>query len=94
MPPSFSASRTPQVNVVEFKERKTGKDYIRAEILVERKGHVGIIMGRAGSAVKQLSSASRVDIEGFLGRPVYLELTVKHSKGWRDDDGMLSQFGY
>jgi len=87
-----------QVNVVEFKERPvsatTGKDRIRAEILVERKGHRGILLGREGSAIKRLSTSSRLDIETFLGRPVYLELTIKEDKGWRNNDTELSKLGY
>lgn len=36
-----------------------------------------IIIGRAGSALKQLGTASRAEIEEFLGRPVFLNLSVK-----------------
>lgn len=37
----------------------------------------GIIIGKAGSALKALGAASRAEIEEFLGRPVYLSLSVK-----------------
>lgn len=83
-----------QVDVVEFKERKGAKDYIKVDIVVEKDSQKGIIMGTQGSAIKRLSTASRVDIEGFLGRPVFLEVSVKAVKGWRDDNNLLDKFGY
>lgn len=36
-----------------------------------------IIIGRGGSALKQLGTAARAEIEEFLGRPVFLSLSVK-----------------
>ena len=61
---------------------------------MEKESQKGVLLGAKGSALKRLSTASRVDIEGFLGRPVYLEITVKHAKGWRDDNSLLDKFGY
>lgn len=39
----------------------------------------GIIIGKAGSALKALGAAARAEIEEFLGRPVYLSISVKAS---------------
>jgi GTP-binding protein Era len=33
-------------------------------------------------------------MEHFLGRKVYLELTVKVRENWRDDEKLLKRFGY
>ena len=82
------------MNVVEFKERKVGKDFIKVEILVEKDGQRGILMGAGGTAIKRLNTAARLDIEAFLGRPVFLEMTVKAQKGWRDDADLLKRYGY
>ncbi|EFN58030.1 hypothetical protein CHLNCDRAFT_20741 [Chlorella variabilis] len=83
------------VEVVNYKERHTrGKDLIEAEIVLEKERQKGIIIGRAGSAVKQLGTASRAEIEAFLGRPVYLSLTVKVREGWRKDTQQLERLGY
>ena len=35
----------------------------------------------------------RKDIEKLLGMQVYLELRVKVTAGWRDDDAALRNFG-
>ena len=44
----------------------------------------GILIGHKGSALKQLSTASRVEIEEFLERPVYLQISLKaRAWGWQ-----------
>jgi len=58
-----------QVQVVDFKERPTGKDYIQIVISVESESQKPILLGRKGSALKQLATAARIDIEDFLGPP-------------------------
>lgn len=83
------------VEIVEFKERKGGaKDFIAAHILVEHARQRGIIIGKGGQALKQLSSESRKEIESFLGREVYLDVSIKVAEGWRTDAARLEQLGY
>ena len=67
---------------------------ISALIYVSRPTQKGIIIGKGGSAIKKLGTASRLKIEKFLDTKVYLELHVKVKKDWRDDDNMLRRFGY
>jgi GTP-binding protein Era len=33
-------------------------------------------------------------IEDFVGKKIYLDLTVKVADDWRDNDKMLKRFGY
>jgi GTPase len=67
---------------------------IRAVIHVARDSQKGIIIGHKGQMLKKVGSASRIDMEDFFGRKVYLELYVKVSKEWRDKPIMLRKFGY
>lgn len=83
-----------EVKVVEFKERGKNKDFISAEIFVERENQRKILIGNNGSAIKRLGEKARKDIEAFLERPVYLELRVKVKENWRNDGRILKQFGY
>lgn len=53
-----------------------------------------IILGKNGSAIKQLGTDARSEIEAFLGTRVFLELNVKVRENWRDDDQLLKSFGY
>jgi GTP-binding protein Era len=83
-----------QVWVQSHKERDgVRKDLIVAKVFVERKSQMGIVIGNGGKALKKLSTAARVDIEKFLGRPVYLDLGVKVGEGWRSDDAALNDLG-
>jgi GTP-binding protein Era len=83
-----------EVLIQEFKERENAKDFISAEIVVERESQKPIIIGKAGSAIKKLGERARKDIEEFLQRGVYLELRVKVREKWRSNLGMLKSFGY
>lgn len=53
-----------------------------------------ILLGKGGSAIKQLSTEARTEIETFLGKRVFLELLVKVRDNWRDDERALKSFGY
>jgi len=84
-----------QVNIVEYKERPEGeKDFIDAEIVVTRKAHKGILIGKGGRALKKLGMAARHDIEDFVQSPVYLQLHVKVRENWRDRESYLRSYGY
>lgn len=83
-----------QVNVVTFEERPEGKDFIDAEIVIENESQKPIIIGKKGAAIKQIGSKARVDIEEFLGRPVFLQLHVKVRRDWRKSDAFLRSYGY
>lgn len=83
-----------EVVVVEYKERPKGKDYIHAEIYVERESQKKIIIGKDGEKLKRVGEKARKDIEQFLGKPVYLELYVKVREDWRDNPFWVKTFGY
>jgi GTP-binding protein Era len=82
------------VVIDEFKEREKGKDYIRAIIYVERASQKAILIGKHGTALKNVGEKARREIETFLGRPVYLELWVKVKEKWRKNKRFLKELGY
>jgi len=67
---------------------------ISALIYVNRDTQKAIILGHQGNAIKRTATAARLDIEEFTGKKVFLEITVKVSKDWRDNENSLKQFGY
>ncbi len=83
-----------QVNIVTYEERPDGKDFIDAEIVVERPTQKGILIGKGGRSLKQVGTAARKDIEAFVGSPVYLQLHVKVRDDWRNRDTFLRSYGY
>ena len=84
-----------QVNIVTYEERPgPQKDYIDAEIVVMSESHKGIIIGEGGTAIKQVGTEAREDIEEFVRSPVYLNLHVKVQEDWRDREQLLRSYGY
>ncbi|MGF1574287.1 MAG: GTPase Era [Sumerlaeia bacterium] len=82
------------VSIDEFSENDFGKWFISATIYVERDAQKGMIIGKKGDKLKQISTEARRDIEALAGTAVYLELFVKTAKHWRKSDFYLKQFGY
>ena len=82
------------VEIVEFKEREVKKTYINADIIVERDSQKGMMIGKAGSALKKIGQRARVDIEEMIGHPVFLDLHVKVRENWRENEGLLKRLGY
>jgi len=83
-----------QVNITTYEEREDEKDFIDAEIVVNKESQKGILIGKGGRALKRLGTAARKEIEAFVGSPVYLQLHVKVRKNWRDKDNFLRSYGY
>lgn len=67
---------------------------ISAIIYVERDSQKGIIIGKAGKALKRVGTQSRREIEAFFGKPVFLQLFVKVDKDWRSSQTRLRHYGY
>jgi GTPase len=67
---------------------------ISATINVMRETQKGIIIGKGGLSLKKTGTESRFEMEKFFGKKVFLELFVKVSKNWREDDRKLRSFGY
>ena len=67
---------------------------ISAIINVERQTQKGIIIGSQGSKLKKVATESRIAMEAFFGKKVFLEVFVKVKKDWRKDPKQLNRFGY
>ena len=82
-----------QAIVEEFKEEEK-LIKIRVNIFVERESQKPIIIGNKGAGIKRIGTEAREDIEEFFNKKVYLDLFVKVSKNWRNNDNRLKEFGY
>jgi GTP-binding protein Era len=67
---------------------------ISAAIIVERDGHKGMIIGAGGRQLKTIGTKARLELEGILGRHIFLELNVRVEKGWTDDPRRLKELGF
>jgi GTPase len=82
-----------EIVIDEFREEES-LVRIRAVIYISRESQKAIILGHQGKAIKKLGTDARKSIEEFLGRHIFLELHVKVSKDWREDELQLKRFGY
>jgi GTP-binding protein Era len=82
-----------EVVIESFKEEEN-MVRIGAMLYCERDSQKGIIIGNKGAAIKQLGIESRKEIEDFLEKHVYLDISVKALKDWRNQDLLMKRFGY
>ena len=82
-----------QVLVEEYKEEER-IIRIRAQIIVVRDSQKGIIIGRGGDMLQKIGKKSRIDLEKFLDKKVFLENYVKVDKDWRSSEQKLKKYGY
>ena len=76
----------------EYPELK--RAVIRADVIVERPGQKGILIGEGGSKLKQIKSEARAEMERRFGYPVTLDLWVKVKPGWRKSITEIQRAGY
>ena len=67
---------------------------IKASIIVEKDSQKGIVIGAGGRRIRDIGTKARRDIEKLLNKHVFLELFVKVSEDWRNQEDALSKFGY
>jgi GTP-binding protein Era len=67
---------------------------IQALIITEKDSQKGIMIGNKGESLKKTATASRLEMEKFFGKKVFLEVFVKVEKNWRENERMLRSLGY
>lgn len=82
-----------EVIVNSFKEEET-IIRIQADIIAERESQKAIIIGHQGANLKKVGTLARIEAETFFGKKIFLELFVKVTKDWRNNDMNLKHFGY
>jgi GTP-binding protein Era len=82
-----------QVEIEEYIEEENIVR-IRALIIVERDSQKGIIIGKGGEMLKRVGRESRIEMESFIDKKVFLETFVKVDKDWRGSEQKLKKYGY
>ena len=83
------------VMIEEMKKRNESELLdIRAEIYVERKSQVGIVVGKSGSMLKEVGTMARKELEALFGQHIFLDLRVKVKSEWRNREEELRRLGY
>ena len=83
------------VIVNKFALREDNKVYdISLDIVCEKPNHKAILIGKKGSAIKEVSSFAREDMEKFLGKKVFLTTYIKVKEDWRSSVALMKEYGY
>ena len=70
-------------------ELKFGKDYIKAKLILDRESHKKILIGKDGRMLTKIGTKSRIKIEEFLQKNIYLDLFVDVKENWKNDKSFL-----
>ena len=76
-----------------FERQPNGVYDINLDIVCEKFNHKAIIIGKQGSALKEVSSFARQSMEKFLDAKVFLTVYVKVKEDWRNREGLIHNFG-
>lgn len=77
-----------------FEKQENGVYDINLDIICEKANHKAILIGKQGSALKEVSTFARRDMEKFLGAKVFLTTYVKVKEDWRDRPSLMDGLGY
>ena len=66
---------------------------IEATIYCERESHKGIVIGKKGAMLKEVSTNARHELEQFFDCKVNLQCWIKVKEDWRNREGLIHNFG-
>ena len=67
---------------------------IYVSLYVERSSQKAIVIGTKGTRLREVGSRARGQIEGLLGRRVFLDIRVRVAKDWQRDPKLLRKLGF
>lgn len=81
------------VRVDDIKHKKEAV-YIKSTLIVDRESHKGIVIGKGGKKIKAIGYRSRIKLEKYFNKHVYLELFVSVKEDWINNPRILKELGY
>ncbi len=66
---------------------------LEGRIIVARESHKGIVVGKKGARIKEISTKAREQIEELLGSKVFLRLSVAVDKQWTRHEQSIARYG-
>lgn len=77
----------------EEPEEEGGLLRLYCTIVVDRESQKPIVVGKGGEMVKRIGMAAREELEQFFSTHVFLDLHVRVSTDWREDERLLRDIG-
>ncbi len=63
-------------------------------IYCSKDSHKGMIIGKGGAKLKEISSHAREELEQHFGKKVFLKCFVKVKRDWENNAGLLDSLGF
>lgn len=63
-------------------------------IYCSKDSHKGMIIGKGGAKLKEISSRAREELEQHFGKKVFLKCFVKVKRDWENNAGLLDSLGF
>jgi GTPase len=82
------------VEIEHLGRNEEGQRLVHAVIWIERESQKKIVIGKAGSVLKQAGTLAREELRELLGERVHLELWVKVREHWADNERELQRLGF
>lgn len=76
---------------VEGLEFKPHIVVVHASVVVSRSAHKPIILGKGGGRIKAIGEAARASLEAHFDQKVFLDLSVRVTEGWHDDQKLMAE---
>jgi GTP-binding protein Era len=80
--------------VVERFDESARVPHIDLAVHVDRESHKKIVIGKGGSLIKAIGTDARARVEQMLGRQVHLQIWVRVTPRWYEDEAALRDLGY
>ena len=83
------------VVVDRFEEPQSDGGLLRmyCTIVVDRESQKPIVVGKGGEMIKRIGTAAREELERFFSTHVFVDLHVRVSTDWREDERVLQDIG-
>jgi GTP-binding protein Era len=82
------------VEVEHLGRNEEGQRLVHALIWIERDSQKKIVIGKAGSVLKEAGTLARQELRELIGERVHLELWVKVREHWADNERELMRLGF
>jgi GTP-binding protein Era len=66
---------------------------IHAAIYVVRESQKQIVIGKGGTTLKKIGQQSRLELEDYFNKKVFLKTWVKVKKNWNTDSDYIQSLG-
>ena len=63
-------------------------------IYCSKESHKGMIIGKGGAKLKEISSRAREELEQHFGKKIFLKCFVKVKRDWENNAGLLDSLGF